>query len=173
LLFGGTQVVKPPKFCPECRDEYIHAATVCADCDVPLIFEGELGNAAVTQELPPISELVCIRASSVGWAMALSEKLAGAGIPHRIQAAGEEDGAGDRQRPGQNLPYGVFVMDEDVEAATEIDIEHTKSEIPDIPQDFDTAFTERADDACPACGDPIDVAMDECRGCGLAILPAE
>ena len=166
-------MVKPPKFCPECRDEYIHSATVCADCDVPLVFEGELGAAEGTGELPPISELECIRASSVGWAKALSEKLAEAGIPHRIQAAGVEDGEGDRQRPGQNLPYGVFVMEEDVEAATEIDLEHTNSEIPDIPRGFDIEVTEGAADACPACGDPIDLKTDECPGCGLAILPAE
>ena len=25
----------PPKLCPECRSEYVHAATVCGDCDVP------------------------------------------------------------------------------------------------------------------------------------------
>ncbi|MGE4606077.1 MAG: hypothetical protein AAEJ52_04980 [Myxococcota bacterium] len=166
-------MVKPPKFCPECRDEYIHAATVCVDCDVPLVFEDELSDAEGSEELPPISELVCIRASSVGWAMALSEKLAQAGIPHRIQAAGAEDNENNRQMPNQNLPYGVFVMDEDVEAATEIDLEHTNSEIPDIPQGFDIALTEGADDACPACGDPIGVAMDECPGCGLARVPAD
>ena len=61
----------------------------------------------------------------------------------------------------------------DVEAATAIDLEHTHSEIPDIPQDFGTASTDEAADVCPACGDPLDTAMDECPGCGLAILPLE
>ena len=106
-------MVMPPKFCPECQDEYVHSATVCADCNVPLVFEGELCDLEGTEDLPPISELVCIRASSVSWAMALSEKLAAAGIPHRIQAASADDGDGDRQKPGQNLPYGVFVLDDD------------------------------------------------------------
>jgi hypothetical protein len=165
-------VVKPPKFCPECRDEYIHSATICVDCDVPLVFEGELG-ADGAGELPPISELVCIRASAVGWAKALSEKLAEAGIPHRIQAAGADDGEGDQQKPGENLPYGVYVLEEDVEDATEIDLEHTNSEIPDIPEGFENAGPDGDGETCPACGDPITPTTDECPGCGLAILPAE
>lgn len=162
----------PPKYCPDCRDEYIHSATVCADCDVPLVFAGELG-ADGSDELPPISELVCIRASSVGWAKALSEKLAEAGIPHRIQAAGAEDGEGGQQRPGENLPYGVYVLEEDVEDAAEIDLEHTNSEIPDIPEDFASALSDGDDPTCPACGDLIDATTDECPGCGLAIFPSE
>jgi len=164
----------PPKFCPECRDEFVHSATICVGCDVPLVLEGELG-ADRGEELPPISELVCIRASAVGWARALSEKLAEAGIPHRIQAAGADDGEGEgeQQKPGENLPYGVYVLDEDVEEATKIDLEHTNSEIPDIPEGFEGAQSDVADDACPACGDPIVPTTDECPGCGLAILPAQ
>lgn len=166
-------MTKPPKFCPECRDEYLHSASVCADCDVPLVFESELGGDDGPDELPPISELVCIRASSVGWATALSQKLAEAGISHRIQAAGEDDGEGGRQRPGENLPYGVFVLEQDVEAATEIDLEHTNAEIPDIPEGFGGALVETPDDTCPACGDPIEPTTEECPGCGLAIIVAE
>jgi len=164
-------VIRPPKFCPECRDEYVNSATTCADCGVPLVFEGELNDFEGTEDLPPISELVCIRASSVGWALALSERLAEAGIPHRVQAATADDGEGADRKPGQNLPYGVFVLEDDAEEAAQIDLEHTNSEIPDIPEDFDLAVS--SSEECPACGEPIDDAADECEGCGLALLPLE
>ena len=53
----------PPVYCPECRSEYLGTASVCVDCDVALVGEGELDEYAGT--LPATSELVCIRAASV------------------------------------------------------------------------------------------------------------
>lgn len=160
----------PPKFCPECRDEYIHAATVCSTCNVALVLEEDLVLESGPDEMPPISELVCIRASAVGWALALSERLSEAGIPHRVQAASADDDDGSRNRPGHNLPYGVFVLEADLEAAQQIDAEHTAHEIPDMSDLPEGALNP---DGCPACGDPIDEEADECPGCGLALLPAE
>ena len=29
----------PSKICPECREEYVHAASVCVHCDAPLVLE--------------------------------------------------------------------------------------------------------------------------------------
>ena len=157
----------PPKFCPECRDEFIHAATVCSSCDVALVLEADLRpEEDEVDEMPPISELVCIRASAIGWAMALSQKLSEAGIPHRVQAADPDAGDGTRNRPGHNLPYGIFVFAQDAEAAQQIDVEHSESEIPDIP----TELEEVAEGACPACGDPLDPTAAECPGCGIALL---
>ena len=89
----------PPKVCPACGDEYLHEASNCVHCDRPLVLDGEQPGGQPREELPPISELVCIRASSVGWAMSLSERLSEEGIPHRIQAASEEDGDGSARTP--------------------------------------------------------------------------
>jgi len=97
----------PPKICPECGEEYVHVASVCIHCDVPLVLEGEVPVESAAEALPPASELVCVRASSVGWAMSLSEHLVEAGIPHRIQAATSDADEGEQRKPGQNLPYGV------------------------------------------------------------------
>ncbi len=40
----------PSKWCPECRDEFVHAMTRCPECDVDLVAElaqsGETGVAA-------------------------------------------------------------------------------------------------------------------------------
>jgi hypothetical protein len=163
-------VSMPPKVCPECGEEYVHAASVCVHCDVPLVLEGEAPDAAQIAELPPIAELICVRASSVGWAMGLSERLVEAGIPHRVQAASADDDEGGQRRPGANLPFGVFVRPEDEAAASEIDLAHTEHEIPGIPEDFDPSATDT--DQCPACGDPILETATECPGCGLALLAA-
>lgn len=161
----------PPKVCPECREEYVHAASVCVHCDVALVLEGDLPDADRAAELPPISELICVRASSVGWAMGLSERLVEAGIPHRVQAAGAEDDEGSQGKPGANLPFGVFVRPEDEAAASEIDLAHTEHQIPGIPEGFDPVSVST--DHCPACGDAILETATECPGCGLALLAAE
>jgi len=161
----------PPKICPECGEEYLHTASVCIHCDVPLVLEGERPAQRAVEELPPASELVCVRAASVGWAMSLSEHLVEAGIPHRIQAAESDADEGSRRKPGQNLPYGVFVLAEHAVIAARIDLAHTGRQIPDIPEDF--GQSEISADTCPACGESIAPSQTECRECGLALLPPE
>jgi hypothetical protein len=164
----------PPKICPECREEYVHVASVCVHCDAPLVLESEVPVGDTAEALPPVSELVCVRASSVGWAMSLSEHLVEAGIPHRIQAAtSDADDAeeGAQRKPGQDLPYGVFVLAEHEEAATRIDFAHTGQQIPDIPEDF--GRSEISADDCPACGESISPSATECSDCGLTLLPPE
>jgi uncharacterized protein (UPF0212 family) len=163
-------MLMPPKVCPECREEYVHVASVCIHCDVALVLEGEVPAEGAAEELPPASELVCVRASSVGWAMSLSEHLVEASIPHRIQAATSDDD-GERRKPGQNLPYGVYVLAKHEEAATRIDLAHTERQIPDVPEDFGQA--EISADDCPACGGPIAATASECSDCGLTLLPPE
>jgi len=162
---------KPPKVCPECGEEYLHTASVCVHCDVPLVLEGDRPAPHVAEELPPASELVCVRAASVGWAMSLSEHLVEAGIPHRIQATESEEDDGSRRKPGQNLPYGVFVLAEHAETAAQIDLAHTGRQIPDIPEDF--GQSEISADNCPACGEAISPTATECAECGLALLLPE
>jgi hypothetical protein len=161
-------VIFPPKICPECDEEYIHTTAVCIHCDVPLVLDGEQSEESATQELPPVSELVCVRAAPMSWATALSEKLAEAGISHRIQGASDDADEGSQRRPGYNMPFGIFVLPEDQEAASEIDAEFTGSQIPDIPEDLETDLGEG--DHCPACGDSIPESATECPGCGLAML---
>jgi len=161
----------PPKVCPECAEEYVHTASICVHCDVPLVLAGERPVERAVDELPPASELVCVRAASVGWAMSLSQHLADAGIPHRIQAAQPDADDGASRRPGQNLPYGVFVLAEHAEEAARIDLAHTERQIPDIPEDF--GQSEISADACPACGTSIETAATECPDCGLALLIQE
>ena len=77
----------PPKVCPECQEEYVHTTEVCVSCDVPWILEGEQVEEDAAPELPPISELVCIRSAPLSWATALTGRLTGAGIGARLSEA--------------------------------------------------------------------------------------
>jgi hypothetical protein len=141
---------------------------MCIHCDVPLVADGEQPAERPNPELPQIEEMVCIRAAPIGWVTALSEKLAEAGISHRIQGASDEDDEGSQTRPGYNMPFGVFVLPKDQEAAGQIDVEYMGSQIPDIPEDLDATGSET--DNCPACGDPIPISEMECPGCGLMLM---
>lgn len=155
----------PPKVCPECREEYMHQAQTCVDCDVPLVLEGDLGGAPAPPAFPPAAELEVVRSASVGWSTGLSERLSAAGIAHRIEA-------GEAPATGGPSVFGVFVRAEDLDAAREIDAGFMRTQMPDLPEGFDPASLTEEDaapaaDTCPACGDPVAEAVSECPGCGL------
>jgi hypothetical protein len=155
----------PPKVCPECESEYMHTVTSCVHCDVELVPFEEL-VAAPASELPPSSELSLVRAAGMGWVVSLSERLVEAAIPHRVDPLEKRD-EGSGNPPG---PYGVYVRERDLDAAQRIDAAHIAHEIPDAHEASGHAVAE---DACPACGDPISESDAECAGCGLAFGPVE
>jgi hypothetical protein len=153
-----------PVFCPECGGEYLPTATRCAECDVDLVSESALGSVTTVEELPPASELVCIRAAAVSWCLSLSNELSEAGIPHRIEMADSDDGEDAGRRPNASLPYGVYVRAEDAADAAAVDAAFMRSQIPDVPED-----DASADAGCPACGEPVAPDAPECPECGLAL----
>jgi len=156
----------PPKICPECGEEYVHSAQECIHCDVPLVLEAELAEAPV-EELAPSSDLVSVRVASAGWALALSERLVEAGIPHRVEAV-----AGDSSpAPGRAHPYAVLVRPQDVGRARGIDAEQMQREIPDLPEGWDAPGAEA--EGCPACGAALAADAAECPDCGLALVGPE
>lgn len=77
-----------------------------------------------------------------------------------------EEDEGSVRQPGANLPYGVYVRADDVEAATAIDAQFTEYQIPDLP---DLEEHEAAGDACPACGAAISAETAECPDCGIVL----
>jgi hypothetical protein len=136
-------------YCPECESEFLASASECADCGVALV--PDLAAAArEASALPPVSELSLVRAASVGWAQGLSERLADAGISHRIQAVGDDDDETLRERPNALLPFGVWVLEADLERARSIDDEFLRGQIPDLPEEGPDPSLEAADDQCPA-----------------------
>ena len=159
-----------PLFCPGCRSEFVSTATRCVECDLALVAESALGDASV-DAMPPIEELVCIRAASVGWAQGLSERLAAAGVSHRIEVTHDDEDDGSVRRPGANLPYGVYVLPQDVDAAMAVDAAFTEYQIPDLPGPDDASGA--SEDACPACGAELTPTTAECPECGIVLLVEE
>ena len=155
-------------YCPRCESEFLASASRCESCGVDLVAD----LATVVHEadqMPPISELVCVRAASLGWAQGLSQSLAEAGISHRIEAV-RDDGDDDslREQPNARLPYGVWVLEVDLVRARAIDEDYLRGQIPDLPSE--AAEVVEGDGGCPACGDPVPEDASECPGCGLALL---
>lgn len=154
----------PPKVCPRCREEYLHSVSVCVHCDVTLVLAGELVEAS-EPGLPPSSELHCLRACDGGWAVALSELLREAGIPHRVDRVASSP-------EGGRHAYAVWIRRDDLERARPIDEAHAARQVPDFPEDVDAEYREAelhegGDQACPACGERVEPHHDECSGCGL------
>jgi len=163
-------MLPPPKFCPSCRDEFLHTATHCVECDVELVLEGNLPDESESV-FPPDAELVCVRVADSGWSLGLAERLKQNQIPHRV---------GISNAGGTKPVYGVFVLAEDLEAAQALDADHARHEMPDLPEGFDPremmtapAEGDSLEESCPACGNPLESAAEECAGCGLALLIAE
>ena len=160
--------------CPRCEGEYLATAIECSDCGVALVHPDEL-VAHETETLPPVSELTCIRAASVGWTRALSGHLSEAGIPHRIEALrGEDEGDESVQRrPNYRLPYGVYVRSEEAERALEVDASFMPSQIPDLPDEHESSGGVEDVETCPACGERVNIDTSECPSCGLALAIEE
>lgn len=152
-----------PRVCPECGEEYLATVLVCADCDVSLVADAPARVA--TRELPPVEQLVCVREASLAIAQGLSDRLADEGITHRIQVqpSPEQDPSQPR-RPG-TMPYGVYVLEADAQAAAVVDRAYMRSQLPDLD-----AEAETGNEGCPACGAPVAPDAAECPDCGLVLL---
>jgi hypothetical protein len=164
-----TSMQLPPKQCPECGEEYVHSVQLCPECGVTLVLAGAPIPQADDRELPSASELVRVRTATLAWAYSFSDLLADEGIPHRIEA--EDDRvkvAGARS--GEQV-CSVYVLPEDRERAAQLDAQHLRTQIPDVPEDRGDIVP--AEDRCPACGEPADLDAAECASCGLAFRDAD
>ena len=161
--------------CPQCEAEYLATASECVECRVALVHPEQLASAEV-EDLPPASELTCIRAASVAWTRTLSERLSDAGIPHRVEAIREfadDDDDSVRKRPNFRLPCGVYVRPDDSRAAAEIDADFMRSQIPDLPDGHEISGGSQDAESCPACGERVSFDTRECPGCGLTLAVEE
>ncbi|MDX1649244.1 MAG: hypothetical protein R3263_05255 [Myxococcota bacterium] len=154
------------RVCPSCRDEFVPTMERCPDCDVPLVHEEELGPEEEAEEMPPVSELACVRVAPVAWIRALSEGLQARGVPHRVQGATARDAPEGKSAAafGNVGLFGLWVFEEDLPAAEELDGTLAARLVPEEAPELDEDEEER----CPACGAALAADTVECPDCGLA-----
>lgn len=155
----------PIKICPSCGEEYVHEATTCVECGVPLGFEPPAAREA--PELGPTDRLVPLRHAEVSWIEGLAHALAEAGIPSRVALPDEQDLRRVQGRGTGALRCTLSVRSEDAAAAAEIDAEFARTQVPDLPSGAGgSAWAET--EACPGCSTPLPADAEECPECGLA-----
>jgi len=154
------------KVCPRCGEEYVLAATTCADCGVPLGFEGPVAGEPAAPELPASAELVALRHAEVSWIEGLATALAEAGVPSRVELPTEADERRVQGRGMGNLRCTLFVRPGDAPAAARIDAAFARTQVPDLPEDAETAWGEA--EVCPGCEAPLAHDAVACPECGLA-----
>lgn len=155
----------PPKYCPDCGEEYVHHAAQCADCGVALVLEPPSVGGPVGA-LPERDRLVAVRSGETSWVRGLAEELSAAGIPSRV-----ERGESEPSRRGHGPRLTLYVRPEDAPRAAEIDATYARTQVPDLPEEASSGWAET--EGCPACGTALADDAAECPECGLVIAPAE
>ncbi len=154
-------------YCPKCKVGFAPGIAVCPFCNIPLTSERDVEVEEEPSEIPEpvileddLSSLKELRTAYVTWIHHLQDKLAEAGIPHRI----EQPDPPDRS-------FSIYVRDEDLPSAREIDDKVFAEEVPDsegMPHMEDLDFT-----SCPACGNRLGENDLKCSSCGLVLSPTE
>ena len=167
---NGMELPEIVAVCPSCGSEFQPHVTHCLDCGTPT------RSSHAAPELPPrirrenpdvlVSPLplspetpaALATASSADWAKELEGVLARNGIPCRL------DIHDPKERPTRT--YAVWVAEDDLDRARELERELQRAKIPD----YDETFPELPPaDVCPACGSAVSSEDEECPSCGLAL----
>jgi RNA polymerase subunit RPABC4/transcription elongation factor Spt4 len=147
--------------CPRCKIGFAPDTAICPICKIPLISEDWADETPapviLTDDLSSLEEL---RAADLDWIHHLQDKLAEAGIPHRIELS----------NPRNNF-FSVFVRPEDLDRAKDIDEKVFAAEVPDgegMPPVEELDFW-----SCPGCGNRLGEKELTCSNCGLVLFPAD
>jgi RNA polymerase subunit RPABC4/transcription elongation factor Spt4 len=152
-------------FCPNCKVGFAPDTATCPICKIPLTSEDDFGDESA-EILEPvildddISFLKELRTADVDWIHHLQDRLAEAGIPHRIE----------QPHPPRML-FSVYVRPEDLPTAKDIDEKVFAVEVPDsqgIPDVEDLDFS-----SCPGCGNRLGENDLRCSSCGLDLSPTD
>jgi RNA polymerase subunit RPABC4/transcription elongation factor Spt4 len=147
--------------CPRCKLGFAPDTATCPICNIPLVSE-EWSNETpspviLTDDLSSLKEL---RAADLDWIHHLQDKLAEAGIPHRIEVSD----------PRYRF-FSVFVRPEDLLRAKDVDDKVFAVEVPDgegMPPVEKLDFW-----SCPGCGNRLGEKDLKCSNCGLVLFQAD
>jgi hypothetical protein len=159
------------KLCPSCGGEFQQWVTQCPDCAVPLQIGGPDGGSVETaarapaEELPPASELTCLRRGDPYALHEIAERLQQEGISCRIDVypPGESIRLGARRGAGVATTFGLYVRPADAARAGAVRDQLVRESAPDAAG----AGAGVDLSACPACGEPLADAATACAACGL------
>ena len=155
--------------CPRCKVGFAPDTVLCPICKIPLASEEELEDESEdeVEETPApviladdLSSLEKLRTGATDWIHHLQDKLAEAGIPHRIELSEH-----------RLTVCSVYVRPEDLPRAKDIDDKVFAQEVPDaegIPRAEELDFW-----SCPGCGSRLGEKDLECSSCGLVLFPPE
>lgn len=156
----------PDKVCPECGGEYQGTATVCVDCEVPLVFPEQIAERDA-RELRLSSRLVLLCTAPIQWIRALAADLAQAGLAYAI----------DRRKARSDRLLSLYVRREDRKAAVEL--EAARLRIDPLEEDGGPEEEPREDDAaepdhkvCPKCGGEFRLEVMRCPDCDVDLRTA-
>ena len=147
--------------CPQCKVGFAPDTAVCPICKIPLVSADESGETPAPVILTDdLTSLEGLRTADSDWIHHLQDKLAEAGIPHRIEVS-----------DGRRMFFSVYVRPEDLSRAKEVDDEVFALEVPDsegMPRVEELDFW-----SCPGCGSPLGEKELKCSNCGLVLSPTE
>jgi len=148
-------------FCPKCKVGFAPDTAICPICKIPLASEDESGETPEPVILDDdLSSLEKLRTAGVDWIHHLQDKLAEAGIPHRIE----------QSDPPRRF-FSVYVRPEDLPRAKDIDDKVFAVEVPGsegMPHVEDLDFW-----SCPGCGNRLGEKDLKCSSCGLVLSPTD
>ena len=151
--------------CPKCKVGFAPDTAICPICKIPLVSEDEFEDESGETPEPVIldddlSSLKELRTADVGWIHHLQDKLAEAGVPHRIE-----------QSDPPSMLFSVYVRPDDLPRAKDIDEKVFAIEVPEgegMPHVEDLDFS-----SCPGCGNRLGEEDLKCSSCGLVLSPTD
>jgi hypothetical protein len=165
LSQGGFMADSDSVFCPQCKVGFAPDTAICPICKIPLVSEdefeaepGEIPEPVILED--DLSSLKELRTADVNWIHHLQNKLAEAGIPHRIELSDPLHGF-----------FAVYVRPDDLPRAKDIDDKVFEVEVPGsegMPQVENLDFW-----SCPGCGNRLGENDLKCSSCGLVLFPTE
>ena len=149
--------------CPKCKVGFAPDTAICPICRIPLAPEDEFEDEPEETPEPVIleddlSSLGELRTAGVDWLHHLQDKLAEAGIPHRIELSD----------PRRSF-FSLYVRPDDLPRAKDID---DKVFAVEVPESEGMPHVENLDfSSCPGCGNRLGEKDLKCGSCGLDLSP--